>query len=259
MKWLSSWLSPAFLVAVCAILGVIWACWPDVVSRQIAKVDGTQIATAGQWGDQFGALSSLLSGITLAGVLLGVALQWRQLRHAEEEIANQRAIQQNEKLEKLLLQMLPIIEKQVELITAVPLEGIHALRDHASRTMNECEVIMHQDGLGLDPLQKERHAFNVLRQSRQWNASACERFLECLSFLVHDLATYRDDAKPVARMLNIAIGPSLMRYSAACIAAGNNSTAKLHWEWFLRMSETFWADDTPNFSHAVLMRISDRK
>jgi hypothetical protein len=67
------------------LLLVILGCWV-LTPRAIESIVGTDSAKQGQYGDLFGSINALFSGLALFGVIIALWLQSRELRVQHEEI-----------------------------------------------------------------------------------------------------------------------------------------------------------------------------
>jgi hypothetical protein len=81
------------ILAITTFLPVIalWGLTPFLVKYGL-KIPTLQ--EQGQFGDLYGSVNSLFSGLAFGGVILALSLQWRQIREQQEETATIRAIQQ---------------------------------------------------------------------------------------------------------------------------------------------------------------------
>lgn len=73
-------------------LGVVllWLLTPIVTSKIVAGLDADAMATRGQFGDLFGSINALFSGLAFAGVVVAIWLQREELKLQREELRLQR-------------------------------------------------------------------------------------------------------------------------------------------------------------------------
>lgn len=85
----------AYLV-MAVLLIVIWSCMGVHHVRDFvySEEDKDRIAQAGQYGDSFAYVNSLFSALTLAGVILALVMQTRELRLQQTEMIESRQAQQ---------------------------------------------------------------------------------------------------------------------------------------------------------------------
>jgi hypothetical protein len=84
----SQWLWYCLIVSVIISVIVLWVVSPFVI-HMLFK-DWNQ---RGVFGDSFGAVNALFSGLALGGVIVAILLQSQELRHQREEIRMTREVQ----------------------------------------------------------------------------------------------------------------------------------------------------------------------
>src|SRR5690349_1681956 len=67
---------------------VVWASKASTISRLLVGAD--DLAGVGQWGDSFGALNALFSGLAFIAVLATLRSQARALKNQQEDQHRQR-------------------------------------------------------------------------------------------------------------------------------------------------------------------------
>lgn len=88
-------------VAIVLALSVLatWALYPTVLERVFnVPADVTKLASLGQFGDSFGSLNALFSGLAFLGIAFSLFVQFRELKSNQDEIKNQNdqlALQNN--------------------------------------------------------------------------------------------------------------------------------------------------------------------
>lgn len=116
---------PATLIAVCAVIAVS-ALW----LLNWFLLQGQPDTTRGTWGDMFGGINALFSGLAFVGVIYaillqreGLILQGRELEDTREELAGQRRAneEQNRSIatqtfESTLFQMVGVLEQVIDAI-----------------------------------------------------------------------------------------------------------------------------------------------
>ncbi|MEC7119666.1 MAG: putative phage abortive infection protein, partial [Pseudomonadota bacterium] len=78
--------------AIAAIIITIWSSFPDTVRSMYftSYQKSGAVGELGTFGDSFGALNTLFSGLAFAGIILTVILQSKELRETREELKGQR-------------------------------------------------------------------------------------------------------------------------------------------------------------------------
>lgn len=127
--------------AICVTVGIVilfnlWALIPDLLFWRFSDwmPDNTNVhadtvlTRKGQFGDSFGGVNALLSGLALIGVTVAIILQRHELKNQKEEMEEQRKTMQKETFERTFFQLLNILEKKYDYI-AVGREvlGLHPL------------------------------------------------------------------------------------------------------------------------------------
>lgn len=97
--------SVVFLVLVCVIIGVWWYS-TEFIEHRFSKHE-----ERGTFGDQFGAINSLFSGLALAGIIITILLQSRELSLQRKELSQTREVFNQQKFETTFFQLLNLIER----------------------------------------------------------------------------------------------------------------------------------------------------
>ena len=66
----------------------------------------------GEFGDSFGPVNALFSGLAFLGVIVAIILQGRELTLQREELKGQRSVMQKESFERTFFQLLEMIEEK---------------------------------------------------------------------------------------------------------------------------------------------------
>lgn len=105
-----SWIPNIFLgIAICVILGS-WSIFAFITPNAI--FGDMSLARRGQWGDTFGSLNALFSGLALLFLIVAVYLQRKELKVYQQEIQNQNSLMQKETFERTFFNLLDMIEKR---------------------------------------------------------------------------------------------------------------------------------------------------
>lgn len=153
-----------------ALLFVLWWYWPNVLMAKPAvssHIDRLQ--AAGQFGDQYGALSCLFTAVTLLAVLFGVVFQYRQLRHTETELFAERNARERTESDRQLSQVLSVITADVGHLTYNQQIGLAAYRQIAADVLRlvasgvamrneECDELSEFDAFRLTLVYRLEHA-----------------------------------------------------------------------------------------------------
>lgn len=98
-----------FLSAILSIF-ILWLGFWWWINRHIPNNE----ATRGQFGDKFGAINALFSGLAMAGVFTAVLLQRKELKQTQEEFKAQNETLRKERFENTFFQMVSLHIKIVE-------------------------------------------------------------------------------------------------------------------------------------------------
>jgi hypothetical protein len=260
MKIISSkWF--VLIIAVAAwLLYDTWLQWPERLKRMpeiSASAGGSALAAAGQYGDQFGAFSSLLTGFTLLGVAYGVALQWRQLRSAEEQLHADREMRVRQEYERHFFQLLPIIERDWDKITDAPFHGLAAYNAFAGRTLDRCEQLLTEFEKESETAKLERVTEYLKGQIDSWHSGTQKKFFACMELIVPSLSDMR--AASVSRIVMAALGPDLVELDVLRVVCLRRvGAAPFFWKDF-----RFWsgasahAHDRPALHKFVYSQLTD--
>jgi hypothetical protein len=124
-------------VAIIAVIGIIaiWILsWVLIDTFIVAQETTSVLETRGTFGDKFGAVNSLFSGLAFAGIIFTILLQRKELQLQRDELSSTRAVfeKQNEmlsqqKFESTYFQMLNLFHSIVN--------SIDIRRNNAERTI----------------------------------------------------------------------------------------------------------------------------
>ncbi|NNU66543.1 hypothetical protein G9X67_14795 [Rhizobium sp. WYCCWR 11152] len=89
-------------------LWLVWALHPLLAKRMLIEVDP---ATAGQWGDAFGALNALFSALAFVAVLFTLKQQRDDLAKQQEQIDAAQRDQHRQRFESSFFQLLRMIRE----------------------------------------------------------------------------------------------------------------------------------------------------
>ncbi len=111
-----------WLVGASVAIFSIWSAWPFLVSRWIGLGAWKPLAQYGQFGDMFGALNALFSGLAFGGVVVAIFLQRKDIHLTQIELRRQAAAQE---------QSQAALTEQAELANkTAQIHGITTLLDH---------------------------------------------------------------------------------------------------------------------------------
>lgn len=83
-------LIPLLYLAALAVAGIIfWELWQKYGTARVASFEAearSSLAKAAEYGDSFGHVNALFSGLAFAGVIITILLQWNELRLQRQEI-----------------------------------------------------------------------------------------------------------------------------------------------------------------------------
>lgn len=124
----SWWLIP--IVSAGLIFVAFYAGW--------VPIKGTSFEERGQFGDSFGVLNSLFTGLGFGGVVVTLILQQRQLAHQEAEIKVQRESEERRHYEETLHRLLGLYTQTLNDLSAVKggLKARSVLGGSISRAMS---------------------------------------------------------------------------------------------------------------------------
>ncbi len=102
------------LIGVFFIL-FIWPLAPDVLlwrfSDSILANSDDALTKKGQFGDSFGGINALLSGVVFIGVIIAIILQWLALKNQQQEMKEQKLAMQQETFERTFFHLLEAIKE----------------------------------------------------------------------------------------------------------------------------------------------------
>ena len=97
--------SPAWWIILILIVVVsLWLLTPFIIKGVIYS----EIDKAGQFGDMFGAINALFSGLALIGVIVAIFLQRRELDYTRMEMVNQTTTFNRQRFQDSFFQLLKI-------------------------------------------------------------------------------------------------------------------------------------------------------
>lgn len=155
---------------IAPILVVTWVFREFI--QELPQPDFKNLTETGQFGDSFGALTSIFTGLGFCGLIVTLALQQKQIAIQERELAEQRRKDENLRYEETLFKLLSLYKETLEEVSSrsTPLTGRALLRGAVDRA--------------LAAVKKER--INVIPhdiQSRLHDGTLMEADLQYLDFL----------------------------------------------------------------------------
>ncbi len=106
-KFLSSYLLWMFIIS----LGITWCC---VNYTTLILPRFTNSENAGTFGDSYGALNALFSGLTFAGLIITILIQTKELKNQRVEMSLQREEMQSSRKEFLMNRTTTVIFHQLD-------------------------------------------------------------------------------------------------------------------------------------------------
>ena len=112
MAWIKgfAWILGFFLVA--SFMGWIWWDYPELITKLFPELAVETLEKRGVFGDMFGSLNALFSGIALVGVIFAVFMQRKELQLQREDL--QRSIKAQEESSQALSEQLKEMQEQTE-------------------------------------------------------------------------------------------------------------------------------------------------
>lgn len=174
------------LIAAVVILLVIlslWAIswwWVDTYVKSLNENVTSSEVTRGSFGDKFGAVNSLFSGLAFAGVIFTILLQRRELEIQRNEVEETRDvfIEQNamltqERFENNFFQLLSLYNS---IVNSIDLRSKQNKNEIISKGRDCFEIFYQRLGRYLDTLNKDKKAFSVKASSIEDALKAYDRF-----------------------------------------------------------------------------------
>jgi len=96
------WITPFVAVSLVWLAYQYWL--PSVIV--ILDTKAGDLSGAGTFGDSFGALNTLFSGLAFAGIIISIVLQSKELRETREELKGQKLQLERQAFENTFFQML---------------------------------------------------------------------------------------------------------------------------------------------------------
>lgn len=135
-----------YIVVAVVILGVIsaWLFYPNISVYLLSKHEAKdELSKLGTYGDSFGALNTLFSGLAFAGIIISILLQTKELRDTRKEFTAQRK-QFEKQADAMTLQIFEntffqLIRQYNEILSSISMEtGFSgSLRTHTGRSAME--------------------------------------------------------------------------------------------------------------------------
>lgn len=85
------------------VIALLWFFYPLWLPSIFPRADGNNL---GAFGDTFGALNALFSGMAFAGIIISIILQSKELRETREELKGQKIQLERQAFESTFFQML---------------------------------------------------------------------------------------------------------------------------------------------------------
>lgn len=104
------WTTPFIAVSLVWLAYQYWL--PSVIVLLDTK--GRDLSGAGTFGDSFGALNTLFSGLAFAGIIISIVLQSKELRETREELKGQKLQLERQAFENAFFQMLRLHNEIVD-------------------------------------------------------------------------------------------------------------------------------------------------
>ena len=100
---------------VIVVVFLLWTLIPNLLfwwfSSWLPEGDIT-LTNKGVFGDSFGGVNALLSGLALIGVITAIILQRQELKNQQEEMQEQKIVMQQETFERTFFHLLEMLEKK---------------------------------------------------------------------------------------------------------------------------------------------------
>lgn len=129
------WLLPFVLV-----VSLFWYFFKNPTQLGMPKSLGNR----GLFGDSFGVLNSLYSGLGFAGLLITIALQQRQLRNQEREIRIQRHTEEVHRFEEKLFRLIDLYERTLSEVQVtrdrVRIQGRDVLQKSTENALKQVRI-----------------------------------------------------------------------------------------------------------------------
>ena len=148
------WLSPLFFMIV--IFGLFYCSY--------IPIKGDSLEERGQFGDSFGVLNSLFTGLGFGGLVITLMLQQKQIIQQEQEITSQRKAESVRHYEDTLFKLLELYLKTLSEISNShdSTQGRNILYNSNRRALNA----IRKEGAQLIPHDiQERHLKNKLTEN----------------------------------------------------------------------------------------------
>jgi hypothetical protein len=140
------------IIVFLIVIGVWYASWQWIDSRiaNPTTADATTAAMRGQFGDQFGAVNSLFSGLAFAGIIFTLLLQKRDLRETREAMSHER-------FDNTFFQLLSVqiaITEKIEVIGGSGKKAFDAFNEHLKASDPDFYVFCGSQKLSRDQVRK---------------------------------------------------------------------------------------------------------
>ncbi|WP_308365375.1 MULTISPECIES: putative phage abortive infection protein [unclassified Microbulbifer] len=129
------------LSVACVVVFILWLLYPTTIIDHLIVAPSDEQSSYGDrglFGDQFGALSSLFSGLAFAGIICTILLQREDLNSTKNEVARQNNISERQTFESTFFQMLisrQEILKSIEILGKSGRKALHVF--YVSITQND--------------------------------------------------------------------------------------------------------------------------
>lgn len=160
------------LLAAALVLS-LWSCW----AYRIFGLSGTDIAERGQFGDAFGALNTLFTGLAFIGVVYTMFLQREELNIAQAEMKSQQGLARLERFESVYFQLLDQLDQIID--------GIQFDTSHGRTALNA--MVRDYIGIATSECGKDGDVETYTRSFGNWFASNSVQFSHYLRVVVQIL------------------------------------------------------------------------
>ncbi len=102
--------NPIILIVFFLSAGLMWLFGAAILHEEFFKISPEK---AGQFGDMFGAINTLFSGLAFAGILYTILLQKRELRETRNEFVEQNQTLKQQRFENTFFNMLALFNQLI--------------------------------------------------------------------------------------------------------------------------------------------------
>lgn len=148
-----------WLLPIATMLGIFFAFYAGLI-----PLHGSNLSEHGQFGDSFGVLNSLFTGLGFGGLVVTLILQQNQIRQQERQIEAQQKSEATRHFEESLYNLLDIYQVTLDEISNP--KGTLRRRDLLKASTNRTHKAMKDEGVHLipHPIQDRYHAGKLTPQ-----------------------------------------------------------------------------------------------